>query len=266
MIDDQLLVGIVLIAVGVAIGLLAYALVLNRREAAQSVEAESSSEAEGRAETEMESQAEPGQALEQVEGELEEDEPPEAPEFVRQDETAREPALTAGAPSLDEPRNAVAGERIGESGEEAAPLAPGGRRVIATLTRDGRTGRLALIVGDHEYANPWELKGTNDWAGIEQASMDLTNWLSEAQPPESGSPSRGQRLPPKTKSLVDEVNEILERKLAETGLTNRGVRLSEDREGSVRVYIGLQGYTMDEIPDAEIREVIRQAVAEWEAR
>ena len=69
-----------------------------------------------------------------------------------------------------------------------------------------------------------------------------------------------------TKSLVDEVNEILERKLVESGLTHRGVRLSEDQEGSVRVYIGIQGYSMDEIPDPGIREVIRQAVAEWEGR
>jgi len=44
------------------------------------------------------------------------------------------------------------------------------------------------------------------------------------------------------------------------------VRLSGDREGSVRVYIGIQSYTLDEIPDADIREVIRLAVAEWEGQ
>jgi hypothetical protein len=139
---------------------------------------------------------------------------------------------------------------------------PARRREIATLMRDDRTGKLVLMVGDREYANPSELKGTNDWFGIEEASRDLIDWLNDALPPSA----RTRRIPPRAKSLVDEVNEILEQKLAESGLTHRGVRLNEDRDGSVRVYVGLQAYTLDEVPDPEVQEVIRQAVAEWEER
>jgi len=153
-----------------------------------------------------------------------------------------------------------------EAVDEALAPPSGGRLAVATFMRDSKTGKLALLVGDREYTDPWMLKGTNDWVTVEQASKDLASWLSEAQPPEPGTTSRGKKALPQAKSLVDEVNEILERKLVESGLTQRGVRLSEDREGSVRVYIGIQSYMMNEIPDTEIREIIRQAVAEWEGR
>jgi hypothetical protein len=266
MIDDQLLVGIVLIAVGVAIGLLAYALVLNRRESASPATPEGSSELEAEAEIEPERQEEPDETLEPFETEQTEQEEKTMSEALEAEpgETAlEEPVMEAAGPSLDEP--AVADDTT-ELAEAVDMSIRGERRAIATLKRDDRTGRLVLVIADREYTNPWDLKGTNDWANVEQASVDLANWLSEARPPGSGPGSRSKKAPPVTKSLVDEVNEILERKLVESGLTHRGVRLSEDREGSVRVYIGIQGYSMDEIPDPDIREVIRQAVEEWEGR
>jgi hypothetical protein len=254
MIDDQLLVGIVLIAAGVAIGLLAYALVLNRREAAAPAETE--------IEAEVEEQESDLTGLDQVGAQEEVGAMPEPPEA--QADRAAEPAIAAKQ-ALGE--GSTAPEQVaGETDEDLAQPITGMRHPIATLMRDDRTGRLALKVGDREYANPWELKGTADWTNVEQASTDLATWLSEVQPPEAGSGKRTKKAVPASKSLVDEVNEILEVKLAESGLTHRGVRLSEGSGGSVRVYIGIQSYTMDEIPDAEIREVIRQAVAEWEDR
>jgi hypothetical protein len=243
MIDDQLLVGIVLIAAGVAIGLLAYALVLNRREAGQ---------------------GEP--AIEEV-AELKTGEPEETSVEAEQVETGTPveelvPAHVAPGqePPTEAPEEPILGRPSTPAG--APEHGPAGRRPIATLLRDNRTGKLTLMVGDREYVNPSELKGTNDWFSVEEASRDLADWLSDAQSLEA----RVKRPAPRTKSLVDEVNEILEQKLAESGLTHRGVRLNEDRDGSVRVYVGLQAYTLDEVPDPEIREVIRLAVAEWEGR
>jgi hypothetical protein len=259
MIDDQLLVGVVLIAVGVAIGLLAYALVLNRREAA----APTPSEVEADAETELERQEEPDEILQPAATELEQQAEPEALGAAPDEVESERAAIEGGEPSPDVP--AVVDETSGPA-NVVAMSTTGDRRAIATLKRDDSTGRLVLVIADREYTNPWDLRGTNDWANVEQASLDLASWLSEARPPGSEPGSRGKKAPPVTKSLVDEVNEILERKLVESGLTHRGVRLSEDREGSVRVYIGIQGYSMDEIPDPDIREVIRQAVDEWEGR
>lgn len=265
MIDNQLLMGIVLIAAGLAIGLLAYALVLNRREATRDREAPavSPSMMDGEAETdegqnEAQAEREPVEAEpddetipDAVEGEADEEREPEPP-------TALEDRLADEAypvsPSLPEPDI---------SGEARAP-SPGPRRALATLMRDEKTGKLALIIGEREYVDASELKGTDDWARLEQASRDLATWLNEAQPTEPDPTSRVKKARQQTKSIVDEVNEILERKLSDSGLTQRGVRLSQDSQGSVRVYIGIQSYTMEEIPDPEIRELIREAVNEWE--
>lgn len=242
MIDNQLLVGIVLIAAGVAVGLLAYALVLNRRDAAAHQGAEVGAEA-----------AEAGEE-EQLEASVE----------VNQEEEVFEEEASEPLGEPEAPLRAPVTETAVLSEEKGG--APGKRYEVATLLRNEESGKLALIVGDREYASPWELKGTEDWASVERAAKDLVSWLGEAQPSELGQSSRTKKASPQAKSLVDEVNEILERRLAEAGLTQRGVRLSGDREGSVRVYIGIQSYTLDEIPDAEIREVIRQAVAEWEGQ
>ena len=244
MIDNQLLVGIVLIAAGVAVGLLAYALVLNRRDAAEHQGAGAGAEAEAAEAGEAE-QLEPSDEID-----LEE-------EMV--EEEASEPL---GEPEA--PLQAPVTETTALSEEKGS--APGKRYEVATLLRNEESGKLVLMVDDREYASPWELKGTEDWVSVERAARDLVSWLGEAQPSELGQSSRPKKATPPAKSLVDEVNEILERRLAEAGLTQRGVRLSGDREGSVRVYIGIQSYTLDEIPDADIREVIRQAVAEWEGR
>jgi hypothetical protein len=257
MIDDQLLIGIILIAAGVAIGLLAYALVLNRREGVETGVAESPVATEGAAETEA---GEPGEALAEAEQAAAEAPADEVSEEVEpQGLPAAEQGVTTEVTEPSEgPLPAPPPEHVAPAADAPAPK---GRRPIATLMRDNRTGKLTLVVGDREYVNPSELKGTNDWFGVEQASRDLTSWLSDAQRPEERT-----RRPPRTKSLVDEVNEILEQKLAETGLTNRGVSLVEDRDGSVRVYVGLQGYALEDVPDPEVREVIRQAVSEWEGR
>jgi hypothetical protein len=66
--------------------------------------------------------------------------------------------------------------------------------------------------------------------------------------------------------MVEQIGQILESKLAaRPGSSAAPVRLVEGPGGSVRVYIGLQSYSPEEVPDPEIREAIRASVAEWEA-
>jgi hypothetical protein len=64
--------------------------------------------------------------------------------------------------------------------------------------------------------------------------------------------------------MIDQINTILERKLAESPQGLKGVRLVEGTGGALRVFVGLQSYAFDEVPDPEVRKVIREAVAEWE--
>lgn len=72
---------------------------------------------------------------------------------------------------------------------------------------------------------------------------------------------------PPAKSIVMQVDEILQEKLKDTPMEKRGVRLMELPNKGMVVMVGLDRYeSVDEVPDEEVRGLIRSAVAEWEAR
>ena len=63
--------------------------------------------------------------------------------------------------------------------------------------------------------------------------------------------------------MLEEINAILQRSLA--GTPDRGVRLLPDATSGVKVLIGVKRYEIHDVPDDEIKDLTRQAVAEWEA-
>lgn len=66
-------------------------------------------------------------------------------------------------------------------------------------------------------------------------------------------------------SVVDEVNEILQRKLHGSPLAGKGIHLMENHNKEIRFWVGLESYNdVAEIPDPEIRRMINEAVREWE--
>lgn len=66
-------------------------------------------------------------------------------------------------------------------------------------------------------------------------------------------------------SIVQQIDAVLQERLAKSPLAGRGIKLQESREGAVEVYVGLQKFpSIDEVPDEAIKSVIRAAVAEWE--
>jgi hypothetical protein len=66
-------------------------------------------------------------------------------------------------------------------------------------------------------------------------------------------------------SIVTQIDAILQARLAESPLGERGVFLTQSPEGGVIVYVGLTRYTgVDEVPDADVKAAIRAAIAEWE--
>jgi len=66
-------------------------------------------------------------------------------------------------------------------------------------------------------------------------------------------------------SIVQQINAVLQERLATSPLAGRGIKLQESREGAVEVYVGLQKFpSIDEVPDEAIKSAIRAAVAEWE--
>jgi len=70
-----------------------------------------------------------------------------------------------------------------------------------------------------------------------------------------------------TKSIAAQIDEILQEKIEGTEMAQRGVRLLELPNKGMVVMIGLDQYGgVDEVPDDEIRSMIKSAVAEWENR
>ena len=73
--------------------------------------------------------------------------------------------------------------------------------------------------------------------------------------------------PVQAKSIVGQIDDILQEKLSRTKHANEGIRLSESPTKGAVVMIGRTAYPgIDEIPDEEVKELIRQSVAEWETR
>ncbi len=68
-------------------------------------------------------------------------------------------------------------------------------------------------------------------------------------------------------SIAEQVNEILQDKLHDSPLADRGIRLMELPGKGMVILIGLDKYeSVEAVPDEDIREMIRAAVAEWENR
>jgi len=111
--------------------------------------------------------------------------------------------------------------------------------------------------------------------------LDLRPWLETgpatpekiiqerpfAQPPAPPVPEKASAQAPAAAptSIVAQIDEILQAKLADTTLAGRGIRLQESPGGGVAIYVGLKTYQgIDDIPDPEIQTIIRQAITEWE--
>ncbi len=230
--DDQLVIGILLIIVGIAIGLIAVAVVLNRREDQLAAELDPVTE-------DTEDEAAP---------ESEEDDPVSE---VGEDEPDSE--IDDGEPA----------EEAGDA-EEQAPPAPLERQLIAEIYREEVTGKLIVRAGDQEYLDGKQIESEAERRRLAYAASDLSDWFQGEF--EFGGRSAAASSPQKSESsdqMLEEINEILQRSL--TGTPDRGARLYPDGVGGVKVMIGVKSYEIEDVPDDEIKDFIRQAVAQWEA-
>ncbi|MCK6540032.1 MAG: hypothetical protein L6Q26_08230 [Anaerolineales bacterium] len=68
-------------------------------------------------------------------------------------------------------------------------------------------------------------------------------------------------------SIVEQINVILQARIADTPLASRGVILMESVTGGVNIYIGVDKYEgLDSVPDEEVKKAIRAAIDEWERK
>lgn len=92
-------------------------------------------------------------------------------------------------------------------------------------------------------------------------SLDVADILSEAL-------GGGEvKAPPETaKSLVAQVNEILQRRLPTSPFAGRAIHLAELPNGEVVVWVDGQRFSgVGEVSDPDVRRFLQECVAEWEA-
>lgn len=274
--DNQLIIGIVLIAIGGLIGVLAY-LILTDRSPDENDEVETEDEEVQDAEGAPDDGEDPQPDKTEPDDDPSNDADPDQPEEVSSEING----LEEDAPSeTDETSTEDMLETLEEEAtpptveEEAAPdLEPtkalAERISVATLLREETTGALIVKVGDREYLTSESLKESSDWTRVEYAAADLAMWLAGTpgvsrlyEKPEV----EDEELSLRSKSMVEQINEILQRNLADTPGDLKAIRLIEGTDGSVRVLIGVDSYAIDEVPDPEANKHIREAVATWEDR
>ncbi len=69
----------------------------------------------------------------------------------------------------------------------------------------------------------------------------------------------------KALSVVEEVNDILQKKLIGSPMAGKGIHMMENHNKEIRFWVGLNSYDhVEEIPDPEVRQIINLSVKEWE--
>jgi hypothetical protein len=175
----------------------------------------------------------------------------EAPSLAQRIGSPAEQGGKPAAPSQEEPPLAGFSQQVAaEAMEEAAGLRrvapPGG--MPAAQEAPGRTN-----------AQTWSPRLVEKPAGNEKlrppGAIDL---IARAVSPT-------EKKEPAPLSIAAQVDEILQRRLEESPLKDRGIRLMELPGKGMVVMVGLRQYnSVGEVEQAEIKALIQSCVAEWE--
>jgi hypothetical protein len=73
--------------------------------------------------------------------------------------------------------------------------------------------------------------------------------------------------PLKVPSIVGLIDDVLQKKLENSPLSGKKIRLEEGSVGEVVVYVGAVRYSgIDAVPDENIKAIIKEAIAEWDKK
>ncbi len=96
---------------------------------------------------------------------------------------------------------------------------------------------------------------------VKKPSLNPIEVISRAIQSDVGKPAQ------ELKSIAAQVDEILQDKLENSPLADRAIRLMELPGKGMVVLVGLDQYDgVGSVPDPEIRDLLRECVAEWEKR
>jgi len=104
--------------------------------------------------------------------------------------------------------------------------------------------------------------GIAESESIAPVKVDVTEIVTGSINPKA---KRKEKEPPK--SIAAQVDEILQKRLADSAFHDRLIRLTDAPGGGVEVIIDLQKYNgVNEVPDLAARKFIQDCVREWENR
>ena len=151
-------------------------------------------------------------------------------------------------------RTAASQLRLGMDGqklETAEALSPEQRRRLVKLVIDLR---------------PW-LEGAPELSAPRSAAAPaaVPSLPAAPAPAAAKKPAEAKPAPAVLKSLIEQINDVLQVKLATTTFQGQDIHLSDGPLGAIIVTVGLNKYDgIDAVPDPEIKALIKQSVADWE--
>ena len=78
--------------------------------------------------------------------------------------------------------------------------------------------------------------------------------------------SKAKPAAPAPKSIVEQINDIIQDKVTNSAMAETGIKLQETPKGVI-VWVGNQSFQgLDSVPEGEAKRMIRKAVAEWEKK
>jgi hypothetical protein len=99
---------------------------------------------------------------------------------------------------------------------------------------------------------------------LEEDEEDLINAFQESMKEEEGI-APAEAAPRAQLSITEQIGYILENLLAENNMTDKGVKLVENENHGVDVWVGVEKYNgIEEVPYPQVKELIREAVLRWE--
>ena len=170
------------------------------------------------------------------------------------------------------------------SAEDSTPSNPDQITPAAEVKKPSPESRLILQIWKEEGKPPvYDLAG--QYIAKEDLPREILNLITVAESPpptqeeivpepptseEISTPTEPEEegeveAEVKMLSVVDEVNNILQKKLHGSPLAGKGIHLMENHNKEIRFWVGLNSYNdVDEIPDEDVRRIIDESVREWE--
>jgi len=119
------------------------------------------------------------------------------------------------------------------------------------------------------FAEGWlPLKQTTAQAGTRKSTVDEEAFLEQLRSNNLFSAGSSYRLSPSEPLIpVELINNMVQERLRKRpDLAAQRIFLATESRGTLRIYVGMQSFeAVDDIPNAEVRALIQDAIHEWES-